>query len=178
MPGHVVAHPAALVRQRLAVGRERRGHPGTRPERTHVVGGAIGVVAGEAVAGDVGVDEPRVAGRHRVPVEPSAGERAGPGVGDEDVGLVDERGGHLPTLGQRQVQPDAALVAVVELEGRRHALDDPRQEAAERVAVGRLDLHHVGAPVAEDRGPGRPGDPHPDLDHLHAVHRSCHGRGT
>src|SRR5436189_298022 len=80
----------------------------------------------------------------------------------------------IPPLRERQVQADAALVSVVELERRRHTLDDPGQEAPERVAVGRLDLHDVGAPVAEDRGPGRARDPHPHLDDLHAVHRSWH----
>ena len=38
---HVVAHPAALVREVGAVGRERRGHAGSRPERADVVGGAV-----------------------------------------------------------------------------------------------------------------------------------------
>ena len=47
-----------------------------------------------------------------------------------------------------------------------------RQQAAERVALGRLDLDDLGAPVAEDRRGRRPRHPHPDLDDLDAFHGS------
>ena len=57
-----------------------------------------------------------------------------------------------PTLLGREVDHDAALVAVVELEqrvGGQVATEHPLERAG-GVPVGRLDLDHVGAPVGED----------------------------
>ena len=48
---------------------------------------AVAVVADQAVAGDVGIDEAGVALRHGVVVEAGPGERGGTGVGDEHVGV-------------------------------------------------------------------------------------------
>ena len=66
----------------------------------------------------------------------------------------------------REVEHDAALAAVVELEQRvdvevaaEHAL-----ERSGRIALGRLDLDDVGAPVGEDAARTRAGDPHAELD--------------
>ena len=77
----------------------------------------------------------------------------------------------------REVDDDAALGAVVELERwvhRQVAAQDPH-ELAGRVAGGRLHLHDVGAPVGEDAAGRRAGDPHAELDHADAFERSGHG---
>ena len=50
------------------------------------------------------------------------------------------------------------------------------EQAPERIAVGRLDLHDVGAPVAEHRRRRRSRHPHADLDDPDAFHRSGHER--
>ena len=170
----MVAHAAALVGQRLTVRGERRRDAGARPERPHVVRGPVLLVAREAVAVDVRVDEPRVAGRHRLVVEPRPREGARASVGDEDVGAIDEVGGDRTSLLGGQVQRDAALVAVVELERRVDLQVRHRQDGAERVAIGRLDLDDVGSPVAEDACGGRSGHPHPHLDDPDPFHRSRH----
>ena len=134
--------------------------PGTGPERADVVGGPVALVALEAVAGHVGVDEARVAGRERVVVEPGARQRARPGVGDEHVGAVDELGGDLAALGRGR--GSGRRCACCGCRARTAGSPRPRRRAdrsaPERVAVGRLDLHDVRAPVAEDRRrrPGRP----------------------
>ena len=74
----------------------------------------------------------------------------------------------LPRLGLAQVEDDAALAPVVLREGgvREVLADAERAEgAAHRVAVRRLHLDDVGAPVGQQRAGRRRGDPDAHLDH-------------
>ena len=108
--------------------------------------------------------------------EAEAVEGVGADVGDEHVGLVQEPLSELDAALGREVEGDAALAPVVELE---HGVDV--QVAAEhpleptgRVATGRLDLHDVGAPVRQDpRGAGT-GHPDPELDDPYALEGAGH----
>src|SRR5262249_16745142 len=131
-----------------------------------------------AVAGDQAVDEPWVAHRQPRPVEPQAGQGWEPHVRDEDVGALYEGIRYLPGLGGGEIQDDAALAPVVELEGRvggQLGTRDGEVQAAKGIAIGRLDLHHVGTPVGED-GAGRgPCDPQPELEDTDSLARSGHG---
>src|SRR3546814_7930339 len=75
----------------------------------------------------------------------------------------------------RQVEDDAALAAVVELE---HGVvvdgaAEERPEGACRVAGGRFDLDDVGAPVGQQARRSRPGHPHAELHHPDALQRAA-----
>ena len=73
-------------------------------------------------------------------------EHAGPEALDEQVGGRNERPDDLGRLRIPQVEAEALLVAGVDLPVRADALGLP---GPQRVALGRLDLDHVGAEVAE-----------------------------
>ena len=53
--------------------------------------------------------------------------------------------------------------------------DDGEEEAAERVAVARLDLHDLRAPVGEHAAGRGPGHPDAELHHPDPDHGACHG---
>jgi hypothetical protein len=173
--GVVVAHSAALVRRVLARRAQHVRDSRARPEPRDVVGGAVLVGALEAVAGDGGVDQARVAREQALRSEADARETRLAHVGDEHVCAADELEAEGAPLGPREVEGDAALAPVVHLEDRVHRELDPehRLEEPRRVAdPGRLDLHHVGAPVREDPPRRRPRDPYAEFDDADALHRS------
>ena len=173
----VITHPAPLERQRTARRCEQAGDAGAGPPGGDVVGGGVRLRPLGAVAGDDAVHQARVARQQAGVVEPDARQRRPPDVGDEHVGLVDQPAGELPAGLGGEIDDDAALVAVVELEGwvaRQIAAEHPL-ERTRRVPAGRLDLDHVGAPVGEDGAGGRTGDPHPHLDDAHPLQRTAHG---
>ncbi len=176
-PGDVIPHGAALVGRVAARRRQRRGDAGARPEGADVVGRPVAVGAALAVAGDARVDEARVAGAQPRVVETERLEDLRPHVGHEHVRAVDELARDAPAVLGAEVERDAPLAAVVELEGRVGGQLGARHgeiEAAERIPVGRLDLHHLRAPVGEHAARRGAGDPEPELDHPHACHRSGH----
>jgi hypothetical protein len=116
-------------------------------------------------------------GEQGVGIETDAGQRRGPDVGEEHVGGGEQLHHRRLALVGLEVEHDAALRAVVELERRvgvqlaaEHLAEDAR-----RVARGRLHLDDVGAPVGEDAAGGRPGHPHPQLDDTNPFQRSRHG---
>src|SRR6185503_13486889 len=76
----------------------------------------------------------------------------------------------------RQVEHDAALAAVVHLEWRAEAVLDAEHPAehARGIAVRRLDLDDVGAPVGEYSAGRRTGYPDAEFDDLDALQRSGH----
>src|SRR6185295_1421966 len=130
-----------------------------------------------AVAGDGGVDEARVLGREPIVVELETPQHLGADVGDERVGTCDQLARDAPTFDRRQIEGDASLAAVVELEGRIHRrllADRADEQAAEGITVGRLDLDDLGAPVGEHPARGRTGHPEAELDHAYPVHRARH----
>ena len=61
--GRMVTHAAPLERRGVARSGEQVGHAGAGPERGDVIGGAVGVRPGLAVAGDQPINEPRVGAR-------------------------------------------------------------------------------------------------------------------
>ena len=177
--GDVVAHRPAL--EGWIGGRRRQGrrNPRARPEGADVVSRPVALRPLGAVAGDAGVDEPRVALGEALGVEAEAREHDGAQVGDEHVGTIDEAERDVASRFLREVERDAPLAAVVELEGRigRHLeAGGAEEEPAERVAVGRLDLDHVGAPVGQDAGRRRARHPEGELDDPDALHGACHER--
>ena len=139
-----------------------------RPEGGGVVAGAVGLRPQVAVAGDVRVDDAGVAPADRLIVEAELFQDALAGVGDHDVGLRDQLLQNLPPLGGAQVQGDAALVGVGDVKERvfvvrgRHL--QLRPEGAPVVALRRLDLDDVRAPVREHAAAGRRGDKACPLD--------------
>ena len=101
-------------------------------------------------------------------LEVEAVERVGAQVGEEDVRRGEQLLEPVPGLGLAQVEDDAALAPVVLREGGvREVLADPERSegVAHRIAVRRLDLDDVGAPVRQEGGRRGRGDPHADLDH-------------
>ena len=97
----MVAHAAALERERAVGGAQQGGHAGAGPEATDVVGRPGRVGALHAVAGDELVDEPRVAGQHLVGAEAPPLEGGAAQVGDEHVGVVEQLEGEGLALAAR-----------------------------------------------------------------------------
>jgi hypothetical protein len=174
----VVAHATPLIREHTGVGRQGGGDTGTRPERADVVGRPVPLGAVQAEPAHAGVHETGVAGGHAGVVEPGSLEGVEAQVGDEHVGPGDQVLEHLAAALGAVVEADGPLAPIVELERRVHLVAEGRREVgrhpAERIARQRLDLHDVGAPVGQDAGAARPGDPEAELDDLDPLHRSCH----
>ena len=106
------------------------------------------------------------------PVQPDPLQPARPVVGDEHVGVGEQRPQHLlPALGA-QVHGHRSLAAVVQLERRVHLAAVRPRQPAERITTDRLDLDDVGAPVGEDRRARRRGQPQSELDHADACQRA------
>ena len=169
--------PRALSGHALAVG-QLDGQAGAGPEGPDVVGGAVAVLAAQAVAADAAVDEARMAGDRGRRLEPEAVERVGAQVGEEDVRRRQQLLEPLPGRRLAQVEDDAALAAVVLGEGRvREVLADAEraERAAHRVPVRRLHLDDVGAPVGQERARRRCRHPHAHLDHTQTGQRGQPG---
>ena len=171
--GAVVAHAAPLERRRPAGLGEEVGDAGAGPERADVVGGPVALGPVEAEAGERAVDQARVAVRQCVPVEAEPLESGQPHVGEEDVSAVDELERDGATVVGREIDDNAALAAVVELERRveRDLAAEHVHEAARGVPVATLDLHDVRAPVGQDAAGRRARDPDAELHHLDARER-------
>ncbi len=142
--------------QRLPV-----GHPGGVHRPAHRIGDDVGAPPARvrpvgAEGGDRHPDQVRSALPERVDVDPVRRERLGAVALEHDVGPLGEPGDDV------RVGEDAALVRV-EVQERRRPLrmwrvDRERSGAPGPVALGRLDLHHVGAVVGEELPGERSGD--------------------
>ncbi len=150
------------------------GEPRTGPEGADVVGGAVAVLAPEAVAAHAAVDEVGMAGDGggRREVEPV--ERVGSEVADEHVRRRQQLL-EAPAVGRvAQVEDDAPLPTVVEGEGRigqvaLHA--EGAEDGPHGIAGGGLHLDDVRPPVGQQRGRRRGGDPDAELDHPEIAER-------
>src|SRR5688500_381736 len=142
-----------------------------------LVAGAVGARPGTSERGDRAVDEPRVVGGQRAVAEPELLHGAGADVLDQHVRPLREALDDGDPLGRLEVHRDAALVAVVDdVTGRLAVL--VRRPRARLVADGRvLDLHHVGAHVAEQRATIRTGKDAREVDDLDAIEGEGSGRG-
>ena len=155
-PGQDVADRDADLRRpgtRRAVGRPGDRHqPGFGLDH-EVVAGPAGIGRGRPVAGDREMDEARVQRLERRVAEPQPVETARPEVLDEHVAAGDQAAEDLPAGVRREVEPDRALVPVDRQGVGRGARpvrlgpDPGRPPATRRVAIGRLDLDHVGTEV-------------------------------
>ena len=95
---------------------------------------------------------------------------AGREVLDQDIGRRNEVARDLPPGGARQVERDAAFVAVGP-EERTALARDLRMERPHVVAARRrvLDLDHVSAKIREDHGAERSGNEMTEVDDAHSV---------
>jgi hypothetical protein len=174
----VITHAASLKGRAVTGARQQMRQPRPGPERGDVVGGAVGVGSGHAIPGDQAVHQARIAGGHRLEVQPGAPQRTRADVGDEHVcgGQQFERRGRA--AGCAEVEHDAALTAVVHLE-RRAQLGVQAQHPAEhprRIACRWFELDDVRAPVGQYSARRRASHPNAQLDDFHAFHRSDHGK--
>ena len=166
----MVTHTAALEGKLRAGRGQGGGQPAAGPVGGDVVGRLVGVGAVQAVAGDDGVHQAGVAGPQRRLAEADPLQGGDADVGEENVGAVDQGQSHLPSLLGGEVDGDAPLRAVVQLEHRigRELASQHATEGASGIAPRRLDLDHVGAPVGEDPAGRGSGHPHAQLHDLHA----------
>jgi hypothetical protein len=125
-----------------------------------VVAGQPGTLLTAAEAADRGVDDTRVGLGHGRVVEPEPRERARPEVLEHDVGAGDQPARHVEVVGVLEVQGDRPLVAVDPEEVGRDPVAHRGLPRAGVVALGALDLDHLGAQVAQEhRGVGAGQDP-------------------
>ena len=137
----------------IAVAEYRHG-AGARPERILVERRAVAVRPVGAVAGQHGIDRPggqfvNVPVGEAIALEPRLGQ-----IGDEHVGLGRKPVHHLHALRILEVDADAALAAVVELETGRHVVLAVQfgVGAAIAIAFHRLDLDDIGPHVCHQCG--------------------------
>jgi hypothetical protein len=177
--GRVIAHAAALLRRLLALRRQRHADAGARPEGADVVGRPVAIGSARAVAGEVAVDEAAVDRVDAGEIETDTRQRAHAQVRDQHVGALDQACRDGAAFGVLEIDGDAALAAIVELERRidRH-VDAGRvqEQSAHRIAGRRLELDHLGAPVGEDAGGRRSGHPEAQLENSNAFKWTRHDR--
>jgi hypothetical protein len=178
---HLVGEDRRHVARRADDVALQRGQ--ARQRLDHVVVGrhaAVGTLVVEALA--VAVHQPRVDGRQRGIVDAHAHGGAAADRMHEHVRAGHHRMQRLAVVRQPQVEHDAALVAIAVEEHGRHAGVALRSERAGQVAVGRLDLDHVGPHVAQELGGQGAQNDGGDFEHLDAVERAegggrCRGLG-
>ena len=105
-------------------------------------------------------------------------EELRPHIGEENVGRFQQTLDQGPTPGIVHIEREAALAAVVEIEGRAARLSGPRErgeQPAHRIAGRCLHLDHLGAPVGQNAARGRSGHPEAHLDHAHPGERAGGG---
>ena len=141
--------------------------------------GPPGVRAVLAEPRDARDDEPRVAGVQHVGAEPELLQPPGPEVLDEHRCVGDEAEQDVAVGVVLEVEDDRALAAVGELEPQplAVALVAPRHRA-QAVAVGALDLDHVGAEVGEVAGAVGAGDHRRQVEHADVGERERGRHGS
>ena len=144
------------------------------------LGGAVAAVGPGLAEGGYGEEHEVVAvGGERLPAPSPGGGIPGREVFHDDVGLGGEGADALRAGGIGHVEDAGALVGV-EVEKEAGALvvrlvAGEGTEAAEGVALGRLDLEHVGAVVGEQLGRVGTGDLTGEIEDADSSERSCHG---
>ena len=102
-------------------------------------------------------------------VDAQALQRAASEVDDEDVGVGQQLAQGGVALGAADVERDAALVAVGDLEDPVDAVADTVDQSAHGVALVGFDLDHVGAEFAEDAGAHGSEEPGGHLDDFESL---------
>ncbi|CAB4717944.1 unannotated protein [freshwater metagenome] len=136
-------------------------------ERRSVLPARAGGPAVRLAEHDVGTDRAHVVVR-----QPEPAERAGPQVGDHDVGHGCEPEEDLPTGRVLQIERDVALVAQ---QVERHAGElavRARPHHPVGVATLGLDRHHLGTEVPKDLGGERPHHNRREVEHPDACKRT------
>ena len=146
------------------------GDPAQR-HRDVVVGRTRAVGPRRAESGDRAMDQPRIGGREDVGSQAELFEHARPKVLQQDVGTRDELEHDRASRLAAQVEADAALAAVV---GHEVGAVLPAAEAAEGIALRRLDLDHLGAEIDQHHAGQRRRDHGAELDHAHAFENVGH----
>ena len=127
-----------------------------------------------AEAGDRQVDDPRIDRRDVIVADAESLDHAGAEVLHEDIGCPGDLQQQVAAAGLLEVDGNRALVAV-DVEERRRQAAAPVAERAGMVAPARrLDLDHVGALVAQDRGRPRPRQHRAQVDDPNTLIRSAH----
>ena len=130
-------------------------------ERLHdeVVAGAPGQRPVGAEGADRDADDARIDVRERRVAQAQTIHHAGAVVVVHHVGGLDQVEKNPASGGRLEIDAHALLVAVVALELRALAFDlRTHAVVANRVALERLDLDHLGAEVGQDHRPERAGD--------------------
>ena len=164
--------------RRWAIPLPRDRHQSADRLRQQVVGGAVGIGAGEATDGCD--HKARMAHAERIGLDAKAGSRARPVVVDEEIGVgqqaVEVRAARIGA----KVEDDRALVAIDRCEIRAAPVGriaPPRRPPRARlVALRRLDLDDVGAEVGEEHRRERAGQDAARVDHADAVRAGGNGR--
>ena len=179
----VIAHATPLERRGVTGAGQQVRQACSCPERRHVIGRAVGIRPALAVSGDQSIHQSRVVRGHRREVQADACERAWTDVGQEIVCVREQFGRRGASVVVREVQHNAALGPVVQLERRAGAVLDAQHPAEHPrgVTVRRFDLDDVRAPVGEYPRRGRTRHPDAEFDDLdalqgsgHAIYKSLH----
>ena len=139
-----------------------------------IVCGRIGAGAFAAEARGKRIDEARIFGAQRFVGEPEFRRRLGAHVVHDDVGILREAADDGLAFGIFQVDGDGAFVAVDAHEGRAHGGGAAGTRGAIEIALGRLDLDHVGAEIAQDLGGIGAEHDRGEIDDLEAFEKVIH----
>ena len=163
-PGDPVGDHRGHVARRLVAGQlEHRRHAAGRLDQV-VVGRPARVGAVAPVADQPHVDDPRVHPRDVGVGQTQACHRGRTDVVDDRVGALAQPQQRVSPLGPPDVERHAALVAIGVQEERPHVAVPLGTRHPHHVALGRLDLDHVGAVVGRDLRGVRP---HQHRRHVH-----------
>ena len=157
--------------QRFLPGKARIGLTNS-PERLKdgIVGAAPAVRAFVAERCARAIDESVIELLKRRVIQLELFSRAGTKVLDQNIGAANEVVDDFPSGIGAQIDRETSLVRIPPLEGPPLA-HEKRADHARGIALQRLDLDHVGAHGAHQRGGVRPGDERADLDDLDAFER-------
>ena len=142
----------------------------------HVEAGSVLLGTLLAIAQAMAHDQARELRMQALPVQAHLGQGLGAGVGDEDVGVLEQLHHDLVALLGLEVQRDEALMEVGHVECQvlliagGHAENDSLVRAA-RIALERFDLDDVGTPLAEDTAGGRGCQERGEVDDLQTLQR-------
>jgi hypothetical protein len=178
-------HPGAQVADRqagahrLAADLAGERHAPAQRLDDHVERRAVAVGPVEPEAGERGDDQPRVQLAQHVRADAELLHRAGPEVLHHRVGRAHQPQQRLAARVGLQVDADALLVAVHRQVVGAVAVDEVRADLPGGVAVGRLDLDHTGAEVAEDLRGERAREVLGQVDHHGVAQRAgAHGSSS
>jgi hypothetical protein len=151
-------------------GKTGDGHQAAHSLGDLIEAGTISVRSVLAKTRDAGVDEPFVDFVQRLVVDPQTELHVRAVILDHNVGLLDKAAQYFQPFRRLQIECQAAFVAVQVLKIRAVPL-----AAQTGIALRRLDLDHVGAPVGELPHAGRPGAHPRQIDDFEPSERTWTG---